>query len=344
MRWTVVLSGLVLASLAGAPAAAAGPVETRLRAEALMQEGRWQEARPMLEGLVAAIPTAEHTFRLGLCLLRLGEPERSAELLGSACAAEPDRHEWLDVWAESLAATGRADRALTALDRAIALADRPRYRYDRAMCALDLGRPEIAEGDLQRAVELAPRSTPALLQLASLLAATGREAAARELVDRLLALEPDHLEGHALAARLGLALGDPAAAAVHARRVLAAVPSHVAASYVLGRSLAALGDAAEAKRVLDRVRSLAAAEDRVDNLREWLAMEPADLEVRLELAGLLLDLGRTRDALTEIEIARTRTVDDPRPHHLLARVYEAMGATGQAARDRERAAALEAAR
>jgi predicted Zn-dependent protease len=335
-------TALMLAT--GCCVAAAGPVEDRLRAQELIRQSRCDLARPLLEDLVRRAPSADHTYLLGLCELRVGDPERALELLAAATDARPDRPAWLDTHAEALATIGRCDRGVELLDRAIALDDTARYRYDRAMCRLDLGQIDAAEADLRRSLELAPRAVPTMVQLGGILLATGRFADAAAVLGTALEVDPEHVEAAALLARLQLASGDVDSAVASARAVLSRVPNHTSATYTLGRALMAAGRADEGRAVLDRSRELAVAEDAIANLQDYLATAPEDTGARLELGRRLLDLGRTAEALAELERVGRSAPDNREALVLLAEAQERLGADRAAQGTRDRLRTLEGGR
>ena len=108
------------------------PEEMRLVADigyALAEQGRHDEAVTIFEGLAVLAPaTAYFQSALGALWLRKGEPERAAEHLDAALAADPG-----DVTA----------------------------RVNRGEAAMQLGDAEAARRQLLAALELGPRATHA---------------------------------------------------------------------------------------------------------------------------------------------------------------------------------------
>jgi tetratricopeptide (TPR) repeat protein len=99
--------------------------------------------------------------------LEVGRPERSAEILGEACAASPDDLDLFAEYAGALEASGRAEDGLalaTQLLEGRTGAPRARLLSLRARLALTAGNTGSAVADLEEAFQLAPREHgPALV-------------------------------------------------------------------------------------------------------------------------------------------------------------------------------------
>lgn len=93
-------------------------------------------------------------------------------------------------------------------------------------------------------------------------------------------------------------------AALQARRAAELRPDHARAYLFWGLALKHLGE----------------LEAAVEPLRKGLACQPADLGLQLSLGEVLLELGRTGDAKTHLENARSLAPGDPRPIKALERL------------------------
>lgn len=214
-------------------------LEPLRRAVSWLQEGRNEEALPLLRGAAEAIPRSIDAWQfLGLALertgrfeeayaayrqafelshgspllagpmgklaVRLGRFEDAAPLLAAAVEAEPDEIELRLLRARALLLAGRPDDALAAAREAAELApDSPDGHY--LVGAVHMGRNELAaaEAELRRALELAPAHPPALGDLAILLASQGRRDEARELLERLVEAQPENRQAREMLRRLG---------------------------------------------------------------------------------------------------------------------------------------------
>jgi len=214
-------------------------LEPLRRAVSWLQEGRTEEALPLLRGATEAIPRSIDAWQfLGLALGRVGRLEEAyaayekafelsngspllaqpmgelalrlrrfedaAALLAAAVEAEPDELGVRLLHARALLFAGRPDDALAAARGAVELApDSPEAHYLAG--AVLMGRRDLAgaEAELRRALELAPSHPPALSDLAVLLASQGRRDEARALLERLVAAQPENRQAREMLARLG---------------------------------------------------------------------------------------------------------------------------------------------
>jgi arylsulfatase A-like enzyme/Flp pilus assembly protein TadD len=213
-------------------------LEPLRRAISWLQEGRNEEALPLLRGAAEAIPRSIDAWQfLGLALDRTGRPEdayaayqRAFELsngspllaqplgelalrlrrfedaaafLAAAVEAEPEELGVRLLHARALLFAGRPGDALAAARGAVELApESPDAHY--LVGAIHMGKRELApaEAGLRRALELAPAHPPALSDLAVLLASQGRRDEARALLERLVAAQPENRQAREMLARL----------------------------------------------------------------------------------------------------------------------------------------------
>lgn len=321
---------------------AATPDRLRFEAVQLLRQGQYSQAEPLLENLFTTHPSATNTYLLGLCRLKRWNLDSAAELLRVATTAEPNRHAWLNTFAECQLERGRCDLAIELLNKAIAKADLTTYRYNRAMCRLNLGLIEWAEEDLRAVVKEMPDHVPATIRLAEILVNSGRIAEAGTFLDTL-APDGTNQEALFLMARVQIDRGDTIRAESNYRAVLEITPGHTGALYGLGRLLIADGRAAEGRAVLDRFKTAHAQQEDIENLRDHLANHPRETEVRLRLARALGDIGNSRECLLELENARRSAPDDPRVYRHMAVQFQQTGQTAEARRAEDLALELETA-
>lgn len=213
-------------------------LEPLRRAVSWLQEGRTEEALPLLRGATEAIPRSIDAWQfLGLALQRTGRLEEAyaayekafelsngspllaqpmgelalrlrrfddaAAFLAAAVEAEPDELGVRLLHARALLFAGRPDDALAAAREAAELApESPEARY--LVGAVLMGKRDLAgaEAELRRALELAPAHPAALSDLAVLLASQGRRDEARDLLERLVAAQPENRQAREMLARL----------------------------------------------------------------------------------------------------------------------------------------------
>lgn len=179
----------------------------RLAAEARYELGEERLARPHLTRLVQLDPDPQIVYRLAWCLLRLseGDPDNELALLLESAdgfyayrESEPTDVEgylgegraWLRAAEETADADRqqeRAERALSVFEQAAArFAENAAAQFGLGVCLEILGRYDAAIEAYDRALELDPHHTGALLNLAASYAATGRKELAEPLCRRAL--------------------------------------------------------------------------------------------------------------------------------------------------------------
>ncbi len=286
-------------------------------------------------GIETGARSPEFRYLLGFCLVQRFQYEAAEPVLRGAVAAAPREDGWKHTFARCLSGRGRNREALAQLEQAIAIRDRPEYRYAKAMCALNLGDVEVAERELERCRRADPRNANVLYQLGCLAADCGEQDRAVGLFLEVLRYDPEHLEARF---RLGLAesrAGEDERAIARFEAVLEEVPGHVGALYNLGRALIRVGRAEEGRACLERFREMSELEDQIGFLREFVRRDPGHVDKRLVLAEHLLRAGRTDEAIEQLDAARA--VDPARPelYDLLAVAFRRSGRRA----DAERAAA-----
>lgn len=194
-----------------------------------------------------------------------------------------------------------------------------------------------ARNDYQKAVEAHPNSERARLRLADtlLIAATpeealvhyqwlaarwperpevrlglarclhrqGQLALAQELLDALLAGDPDHGEANWERGQLALDQDQPQAAEAWLRRAVKALPFDRRIQYSLERCLRTLGRAGEAEQWAQRAKKLEADVLRLDKVRQEVLKRPNDAALWCEAGLLFLHNGEPREGVRWLETA-----------------------------------------
>ena len=241
-------------------------------ASALLQAGKFEQARGLLAGVLRAHPRFVEAHRLlAGAHLALGERARAEQSLRTAAAIDPD---WAPVQlalGELLADDGRFDEAESALRRAL-----QRQRHPRA--ALGLARLLLRRGKAAEAHEmLAPLARPAeanvdlLAEFARTLLALQRNDEAIEVSRRVVAAAPDSALAAARLAGALVAAGKFGEALLESRRAFALGLDQAEAWFIGG--------------------SAAAGEDSYDEaeaaFRRACTLQPEYLDAQRELAQLI---------------------------------------------------------
>ncbi len=116
---------------------------------------------------------------------------------------------------------------------------------------------------------------------------------AREVYQRLLQVDPDHVDAHINLGRLMHEGGAPTAAEQHYRRALELDPEHEIAAFNLGVALEDLG----------RLR------DAIDAYQRALELDPQNADAHFNLAGLYERRGEKAAALRHLKTYRRLTVN-----------------------------------
>jgi tetratricopeptide (TPR) repeat protein len=111
---------------------------------------------------------------------------------------------------------------------------------------------------------------------------------AREVYQRLLQLDPDHVDAHVNLGRLLHEDGAPAAAEKHYREALEIDPEHETAAFNLGVALEDLGRLADA----------------IDAYQRALELDPQNADAHFNLAGLYERRGEKASALRHLKMYR----------------------------------------
>lgn len=328
-----VSSVLVALLMAAAPAARAqGQRVTARDIVGLIERGRLDRAETLLRYQVDRAPTPLAEYLLGHVLVERFHFDEAEPLLRRALEARPERAAWRHDLARTLLGQGRCTAAIVELDRCIAADPRPVYRYDKAMCALNVGDEETAERELVAALDGGWQSAGAWLALGRLHADRGEDERARGAYERALEIEPDHPEATYGLAVVEARTGSGERAIALFRAVLERVPGHLGAAYGLGRALIATGAVEEGRAALMAFERLSRREELIENRRTYLAHDPESVDVRLELASLLLESGRPADASRVLQEAARIEPRREETWRLLLESYRLEGREADAAR------------
>ncbi len=192
-----------------------------------------------------------------------------------------------------------------------------------------LGQQGDAEGALKAArdaLAIDPENQAAQLREAELLVDIGFRnddqemiGRGREIVDAVIAEQPESPEAHFVRAKLELAGNDIDAARESLETVLQARPDWAQARFVLGSTMAASGDLTrarvelaravendpnqlEAQKLLTKIHAqLGEHEFAIEQGRKYLEQRPADGEVRIVVGQSLIRVGRGEEAYKEVD-------------------------------------------
>ena len=323
---------VALACCLGLPPAAAGQgAEADLEAIAsAISRGQFAAAERALRRLPQRGPRGD--YLLGFSLIQLFRFEEAEAALRRATESRPGNHVWLHALAKSLIEQRKNLAAIEVLDRALALEPDPDYHFAKAMCALNTGDLETAEAELRACLAGDPEHGEALYKLGRILVDRGEYGAALVPLRASLEVAPGNLEARFL---LGLAAGrdgDPETARRAFETVLERVPGHTGAVYNLGRVLIQLGRRDEGLARLERFRALSPLQDRIDHLERAAQKNPRNLDLRLELARLLLEVGKGQEALDNLLAARQLDPGSAAAYRLLADAFRRLGQPDNAVR------------
>lgn len=286
----------------------------RLKADALLNAGKAQEAEAVLRQLAATARGGDRSaldLKLGQALEaqnRLAEAfesyERSAA--GAPSAVEPVQRQMavLDRLGK------RADADKLAESFLAAGGTSPLLLFQLAVRAFEDNQLPAARGYLARALEGGVNTPPAKELEARLRWKDGDLAGARRSLDEALALSPDRISSLALSADLFDVLHDTPAACRVNERILQLDPTNARAANNLAVALA------DDPQKLDEALRLA---------RTALAQAPSNPLVLDTLGWVLFRRGEFQQAAERLEDARTRMPKHPEITYHLGAAYWRMG-------------------
>jgi protein O-GlcNAc transferase len=251
-----------------------------------------------------------------------GDLHEAERLCRSVAAAKPGLFDAWHLLAVVQAAMGRAEKALTGYDRALALQpSSAEALVNRGAALYDLRRFADALADCDRAIALKDQNPLAHANRGLALHALGRHHEALAAHDRALSLRNDYADAHANRAATLYALDRRAEALAGYDRALAIEPGNAEANYSRGNVLRTLGRLSEALAGYDRALLLradhagalanrGAALSEMRRLGEALAsfdrlieVSPSDFQAYYNRGNVLRDLGRFADAVASFDRA-----------------------------------------
>ncbi|WP_346909987.1 sulfotransferase [uncultured Roseibium sp.] len=165
-----------------------------LRAAALMEERRYEEAAPLLLELHAAYPQeARINYLLAVIFYHYKDLNRAQQHLIAASKVESKQYEIFSLLSEIYSKLGRKENALEAARKAVGLNN----TSDHAQAVLgdayyNMQKPVLARQSFERALELNPDFTTALVGLARLETSLGEGERALELLKKAYGIAPDN--------------------------------------------------------------------------------------------------------------------------------------------------------
>ncbi len=225
--------GIITAAYARAPD---DPEVARMRAILLWKQGRGEEARSILEGLLATHPGDETALRLlGALHMEAMDAQAAAAVYERLCALPVAGVHDRVLWAEALTAAGRYRQARTILEALLPVArEHPEVRLRLADAYLGEERIDEAVAMLESAREATPDDPAVLASLARLYAMRGQRAEGLEVMKRYTALQPDNARAWLELARFRFWANEYAESLVAASRALELAPADAEIHYQLG--------------------------------------------------------------------------------------------------------------
>jgi tetratricopeptide (TPR) repeat protein len=289
-----------------------------------IRQGKYKEARQLLEPPAAGDPGGEAALELGLLLQQLGERDLAAQSLirvfrQGAGGGEPE-------------ALFRAARAADALDRPrdanvlfrAAASTRPDPAVETAWGTMLLEKHQLAEAlrSFKHALELDPRWAPAHAGLARTLLDENPPAAA-EAAGRALEIDEGLAEAHLLLAGIELDNTRYAEARKHVDRVLATNPSHLDARALVAAIAYVRDDRAAFEAEVRQVLAINSTYGEVYRVAGDLAARNYRFEEAVALArqATTLDPSHTR-AFADLGMHLMRTGEEAEARRVLERAFK----------------------
>ena len=262
------------------PSAAAQQTQTRfVEAVAAHRNGQMQRAQALYMLILATQPRHIGALHfLGVLHYQTGNPERALTLLDKAIAIYPDDPSAHSNRGNALRLLGDVLAAYDSYDRAVQLqADHADALYNRGCVALQLGRAEQALADFQAAQQQQPDNTAVLNNAGGALLALQRPQEALTYFDQALALLPQDIEALNNKAKALLFLQRGAEAIACYEAALAVQPDNADVHTNLSIACLRLGDFARGWPELEWRWQLAGMQASPAAQRQyplWLGKEP----------------------------------------------------------------------
>jgi tetratricopeptide (TPR) repeat protein len=280
-------------------------------------------------------------LRAGTYLLTARQTDSALARADAALALQPDNIQAHILRGNALAGLNQLDSALTSMEEAIRLDPKRGATYTQlGIVELALGKKEEAEAALKRAAQLDPKSVSAQLALGSFYWASRRPNETEQAFAAALIADPKNVAANRAMALLSMANGRMDKAEQHLKQVLETSPTP-AAIFTLSDFYVGTNRAKDAVALLERHNqkpqpsvthrlavAVAASGDRARAHRlldEALKADPRDAQAQLLKGQLLLEDGRSDDALTSVKSAVEIEPTSAAAHFALGRVYSARG-------------------
>lgn len=287
-------------------------------AQLAVREEDYAKARELYRSVVEHNPRNAATFRrLAALETQLGDRDAARRWLEQAVEADPAAILPAVELARSYVEAGQHDRALTVARRAMDQSPPPSAQS--ALLEI-IGRAQVSLGEFNQAVltftdlsTLAPNSVAARFDLARAAMADNNISRAREALDAVLELDPDHRAAKIARTRIALGLGDGETA----RKLMAELSEDEANAEIVAEfegglaiqedrpddAVASFARLVELRNTSEDVLRLAdlqwqldRRDDALASVRSWLEEHPNDQVVRFRLGQLREQLGRWQDA------------------------------------------------
>ena len=255
-------------------------------AETLLRESRYEEARHLLDEILAVMP--DHIGALnarGVLHLNAGELEEGERLIRQAESIEPENPSVLANLSSLAQLHGDLAASVDYAERAW------KTGGEEAFAARRLAAVNLAAGQVQRAIDVLaialaakPDDPDLLVTFGEARLAVGDPTQALASLERVLELNEGHVEGLIALARLRCLLDDPETAIGHAKKAYLAAPRNPLAAMILAKAQHEAGQ-------------LNAAAETVQRL---LVVQPDFAPGRHLLARIMVDQGRGATALADL--------------------------------------------
>jgi Tfp pilus assembly protein PilF len=245
---------------------------------------------------------------------------------------EPDNIQALILQAVLAQRVGNPILATDCYTRALELdPDRTDIRLDLVWVLLAHGKHRQAVAHCNRLLEQDRNAHVALLALARARRGLGELPAARDCIERCLAVKPDYLDGLIEAAHLALDQQRYGDAEKYLRRALPLDPHNREVHYNLTVCLPHLGRAAEAAKHKRKVDQIDKEFFRREKLKAELSRRPEDPDLLYELGANCLRNGLGGEGLAWLRRALEAAPEHQPSHKLLTTYFENQGDKDRAA-------------
>jgi tetratricopeptide (TPR) repeat protein len=279
----------------------------------------------------------------GSYLLAAGQVDSALARADAVLAKQPDNVAAHILRGSALGGLRDLDGALNAIEEAVRLDPARGASYTQlGLVELARGRKDQAEAALKKAVALDPKSIGSHLALGNFYWSQGRQADTERAFEAALQLDPKHIGANRAMAVLSLATGRLSQAEKHLKLV-AEVSKAPAAYFALAEFYVATNRAqdaialltplaADGRRVVGAKNRLAAAlaasGDRSGAYRlvdEILKEDPRDGQTQLQKGQLLLEDGKSDQALASVQAAVAAEPTSASAQFALGRIYQTRG-------------------